>query len=330
MADVEHAVREMDQDAADFANSLLDSQDTPEYDDAQDDENTDDTEVEASEDDVSEGGDEDGEAGDSDSDGDESSEELRFVEIEIDGRKYEVPEELKDGYLMQADYTRKTQSLQDYRAEVEIKEKQLQAQKAEHDFIAEIQPDINNLGYLQAQIQQIESHLQSNMATMPSDELFRKKIEVDGLQNKARELKEQLEAKYGEFQKAQEQSYTELLNKGAEILKQSIPNWTAEKQKELREFALSSGFSEHEVNSIIDPRHIRILWQASQFERLQSAAPKAAEKVTTKVKQKARKPMPDATRRKLDNRKKLKSRNVSHKAKADIIGEEAADWFFGR
>ena len=158
--------------------------------------------------------------------------------------------------------------------------------------------------------------------------MFRKKIEADGLKEQAKELKAQLEAKYGEFQKTQEQAYTELLNQGAEILKQTIPDWTPEKQKELREFALGQGLTEQEVNSIIDPRHVRILYNAAQYEKLQGKAPQAAEKVNTRIKQKASNPMPKATRRKLDNRKKLKSNKTSNDEKANIIGEEAADWFF--
>lgn len=324
----EHIAKPADQVAADFANELLDSQDTPEYDDPKED-----TPEGAPEDEIEAVDAEEESPDDSDSEGDLEDDEpdvdeLRFIEIEIGGKKYEVPEELKDGYLLQADYTRKTQSLSDYRKEVELQQKQLETTQKEHEFIQEIQPEINNLGYLNAQIQQIENDLQMNLSTLTSEDLFRRKIEVDGLKEKATALKTELEAKYGEFQKAQEQSYTELLNKGAEILKETIPDWTADKQKELREFALAQGFNEQEVNSIIDPRHVRVLWAASQYERLQQAAPQAAEKVTTKIKEKARNPMPKETRRKLDNRKKLKSKNVSDKAKADIIGEEAADWFF--
>jgi hypothetical protein len=334
MADVEHTAKTPDQEAGDFANSLLDAQDTPEYNDEAPAEAA--PEVDETDDELDAGAEADSDSG-SDQDADEGTDEdesgdseLKFVEIEIDGKKYEVPEELKDGYLMQADYTKKTQSLSDYKKEVELTQKQLTVQQAENQFIAEIQPEINNLGYLQAQVKQIENDMQQNLSSMTSEDMFRKKIEADGLKEQAKDLKAQLEAKYGEFQKTQEQAYTELLNQGAEILKQTIPDWTPDKQKELREFALNQGFNEQEVSSIIDPRHVRVLWAASQYEALQSKGSQAADKVTTKIKQKARKPMPDATRKKLDNRKKIKSRNVSDTDKADIIGQEAADWFLGK
>jgi hypothetical protein len=330
---VEHTVKAPDQEAMDVAEEMLGTQgdveaygekEAPKEEPEVTDEDQDG--LEASEEEALDDSDSEGDSEDDESDVDE----LRFVEIEINGTKYEVPEDLKDGYLMQADYTRKTQSLQDYKKEVELQQKQLQTTQKEHEFINEIQPEINNLGYLNAQIQQIDQNLQQNVNNLPSDELFKMKIQADGLRDQATTLKSQLEGKYQEFQNSQEQAYTELLNQGAEILKQTIPDWTPDKQKELREFALNQGFNEQEVSSIIDPRHVRVLWAASQYEALQSKAPQAADKVTTKIKQKARKPMPDATRKKLDNRKKIKSRNVSDTDKADIIGQEAADWFLGK
>ena len=316
----EHIVTPQNEEAMDMANALLDDQGTPEYDDPQEED-----EVEAAEEVDTDDSDSEGDSEDDESDVDE----LRFVEIEIDGKKYEVPEELKDGYLMQADYTRKTQSLKDYQKEVELQQKTLQTQQKEHEFISEIQPDLNNLGYLNAQIQQIEQNLQANVNNLPSDELFKMKIQADGLREQANALKTDLESKYGDFQKSQEQAYTELLNQGTEVLKQTIPDWTPEKQKQVRDFALSQGFNEAEVNSIVDPRHVRVLWAAAEYDRLQQKGPQVANEVTQKIKAKARNPMPKATRRKLDNRKKLKSKNTSDDAKASIIGEEAADWFFG-
>src|SRR5438105_8523 len=57
------------------------------------------------------------------------------AEIEINGKKYTVPAELKDGYLMQADYTRKTQEVADIRKTVE-------AQKAEAETFYNVSQEI--------------------------------------------------------------------------------------------------------------------------------------------------------------------------------------------
>ena len=42
-----------------------------------------------------------------------------LAEVEIDGKTYKLPPELKDGFLRQADYTRKTQELAEQRRRME-------------------------------------------------------------------------------------------------------------------------------------------------------------------------------------------------------------------
>lgn len=254
-------------------------------------------------------------------------EEIPVVEVEIDGEVIEVPEKYKDYFLRQSDYTQKTQALADQRREVELQQKQIQVQQREHEFLNEIQPDINNLGYLQAQIQQMEQDLQTNLQSLSSEDLFRKKIEMDGLREQANALKSQLEVKYGEFEKAQEQSYKELLNEGAQVLKQSIPNWSEDKQKAIRDFALSEGFSEQEVSTIIDPRHVRILWKASQYDALKDKAVPVVEKAKAAIKPKARSKAQSASDKKLAVRNKLRSKNLSSKDKAAVIQQELGERF---
>ena len=58
--------------------------------------------------------------------------EPETVEIELDGKKYTVPADLKDSFLMQSDYTRKTQEIAaERKALSEAKERVQQASEAE-------------------------------------------------------------------------------------------------------------------------------------------------------------------------------------------------------
>ena len=92
----------------------------------------------------------------------EDSEEA-FVDVEYDGVTYAVPENLKDALLRQSDYTQKTQTLADMRREVELGQDQVRLAQEEQGFVQEIQPELNNVGYLQAMIQQMDNDLQTNM-----------------------------------------------------------------------------------------------------------------------------------------------------------------------
>jgi hypothetical protein len=252
-----------------------------------------------------------------------------FVEVEYDGVTYEVPENLKDALLRQSDYTQKTQTLADMRREVELTQEQVRIAQEEQSFVQEIQPELNNIGYLQAMIQQMDNDLQTNMSQMSTEDMFKKKIEADGLKEQLSALKQGLEVKYREFEEAQKQSYQELLERGTQILKQSIPNWSEAKQKEIRDYAISQGFSTQEVSSIVDPRHVKILWAASQFESLQDKAKPAAEtiKAAPTIRTKSRNPMPKETQDRLNLRKKLKSDKLSPAEKRKAVAEDfGARW----
>jgi hypothetical protein len=256
-----------------------------------------------------------------------AGEESDVVEIEMDGQVYEVPLSLKDSFLKNADYTQKTQDLATQRETVQALQKQVEVTQKEQQFVSDIQPDLNNIGYLQAQIQQMENDLQTNLQTLSSEELFRKKIEMDGFKEQMSALKGQLEIKYKEFEDAQKQSYEELLAQGAQVLKQSIPDWSEEKQKGVRDFALSQGFSDQEVSSIIDPRHVKILYAAQQYEALRNKAAPVTEKVAKTIKAKARTPKQTANDKRLATKNKLRSKSLSNKDKADIIAHDLGERF---
>lgn len=250
-----------------------------------------------------------------------------FVEVEFDGVVYEVPENLKDALLRQSDYTQKTQSLADQRREVALQQKQVETVQAEQQFVSEIQPDLNNMGYLQAQIQQMENELQTNLASMTSEQMFQKKIQVDGLKEQMGALRQALEMKYKDFEEAQKQSYQELLEQGSQVLKQSIPDWNEVKQKQVRDFALAQGFSEQEVSSIIDPRHVKVLYAAAQYNALKDKAAPVVEKAKATVKPKARTPKQSANDKKLALKNQLRSKKMSSKQKADLISQDLGERF---
>ncbi len=69
-------------------------------------------------------------------DGEGQQAESEYDEIEWEGKKYSIPKELKYGFMMNADYTRKTQEVAEQRKSVEAQKEQAAAlYQASQDYI---------------------------------------------------------------------------------------------------------------------------------------------------------------------------------------------------
>src|SRR5690554_2812822 len=77
-------------------------------------------------------------AGDEDEGGEAEADEPEFVTLERNGKQYQVPKELEGEFLMQGDYTKKTQTVAEKAKELEQREQQLtqQAEASEAELDA--------------------------------------------------------------------------------------------------------------------------------------------------------------------------------------------------
>jgi hypothetical protein len=256
----------------------------------------------------------------------EPEEEEATVEIEIDGELLAVPEKYKDYFMRTADYTTKTQEVAAQRKQVEITLAQLQEQTQNFKFAESVWDDTIQVHQLNTQAEQLHQYLRENFDNLQSSEIEKIRFQIDETRREASTLANQIQQKQSEHQQAQQHSREELLKKGTEVLRQRIPGWDQEKAKQASEFALNL-FSEAEVNSILDPRYVEVLWKAAQFDSLKAGTKPAIEKVqkAPSIEPKARNPMPKDTRRKLDTRNKLKRKGLSARDKERVIMEDMAN-----
>lgn len=257
----------------------------------------------------------------------DETEEPTTVEMEIDGTLYEVPAELKDHILRQQDYTQKTQEVAATRKELEIQRAEVAQHELQYKFVGEVQPDLLKAQQLEAQAEQAHQYLRDNIDSLSSTDIEKIRLAVDDARRERDTLVQSIQTKQQEFQQAQEQSRQELLKKGTEVLRSRIPGWSEKHAQQVREFALSNGFTEADVNSVVDPRQVEVLWKASQFDSLQAGKVAAVKKVqdAPTIKAKSRNPMPKETQRALNLRKKLKNPNLSDKQKAKLMEQDFAD-----
>jgi len=89
------------------------------------------------------------------------------------------------------------------------------------------------------------------------------------LQQERSQLVSQFEVKKQQVVQKQTQLMAEKIAKGKEILAKEIPNWSPETNQALLSTGKDYGFSDAELNAIVDPRHVKVLHDAMQWRKLQ-------------------------------------------------------------
>ena len=275
------------------------------------------------------------EAADSDDDEDLEDEveepEEDLVEVEYDGVLYEVPSRLKDALMRTSDYTQKTQTVAQERKTVEVVRGDLERREKDFKFAESIWDDALKVHAIEDQIKQYDEYLRQNLDNLGSSDIEKIRFHKEELRNQQQNLANELQSKHQEHQQAQEQSFRELLNKGTEVLKQRIPGWGDETVKQVKEYALQSGFTEQEVNQLLDPRVVEALYKSAMYDSLKQGAKPVRQKLAKAptIKEARKNPMPDSVKQKLNTRKKLKSKNLSDRDKSRVIQDELERRIFG-
>lgn len=184
------------------------------------------------------------------------SDEDQTAEVDYEGAKYRVPAQLKDAFLRQADYTRKTQEVAQSKAAVEQERQTVQRLMQEaQQFVGQY-----------AAIQQIDSQLQQFAkvdwqklaAEDPLQNLQLRQSWTELVQGRQEALRQLEQARMQNYAQ-QAQAAHKAVQEGNAILAKEIPNWGPEVQKALLDVAQTVGYKPEELASVTDPRAIRIL-----------------------------------------------------------------------
>lgn len=226
-----------------------------------------------------------------------------FEEVEYEGEKYQVPPKLKEAIIRQSDYTKKTQEVAEVRKLLSHAREQIEVASLQNQFSKSVEPELNEIRQLDSQLSAYEN---VNWREIPAEDRTLHMLEMQRLE-KARAAKlGEIELKRQQFDGTFKEQVKKLQAEAKKLLKERIPNWSEQTEKETRDWALSNGFTEEEVNSISDPRHAEVLWKAAQFDKAkQSAKPAVQQAKAAKVS--GTNPMPQSVRDKLAFNKALKA-----------------------
>lgn len=209
----------------------------------------------------------------------EEQEQPRY-RVKAAGEEREVTlDELIKSYQLGTDYTKKSQAVAEERKAVEAERQRIEEAKYVRDQYAQ-------------RLQLIEQMLNQPQQTEDLDYL--KENDPIGYAVKVAEMSQrekQLAAVQAERQRIQaqqmqeqQQSLAYRVQQESQKLAEIIPEFVDPKKgdairRDLREFGMKVGFSEEELGSIYDSRHVLTLWKAMQYDKLQSAKPGITKRV---------------------------------------------------
>jgi hypothetical protein len=197
-----------------------------------------------------------------------------ILKLKVNGEEVEKPIDEVVALAQQGlDYTQKTQQVAEQRKELEAYAESIKAQ--EQAFQQQVQLNnvlIEDVAKITALDQQLNQYANVNWQQLSdSDFVEAQKLffTYNQLQQERSSLVSQFEAKKQQVVQSQTQLMAEKIAKGKEVLAKEIPNWSPETNQALLSTGRDYGFSDAELNSIVDPRHVKVLHDAMQWRKLQ-------------------------------------------------------------
>lgn len=226
---------------------------------------TDEVEVEDLEADGSEG-EEEGEGGEP---------ELEMTEIEADGKKYRIPAELKDKFLMQADYTRKTQETAALKKTYEAKMEEASRHYQTAQEVIEAKAYMLNVDNQLKQYENVNWQQAHNEDPMGVQQAY---MHFQQLKEQRGQVAQYLQNAEAERTAKAEQEVANRLQETRQFAEKNIPGWTPEVDAKVVDFATKElGFDIEQIRAAVNPSIYKTLhyaWLGAQTLQKQSAAPK--------------------------------------------------------
>jgi hypothetical protein len=240
-------------------------------------------------------------------------------EVEYEGKTFRVAPELKEAIIHKGDYTRKSQEVAEARRNIEHQNEQIRVANMQREFEQSVAEQTQTLALIESRTKL----LLSNWANISADE----KQEILYLDKQREQIDRELEGKRREFGQNLQKAMGELQTKALDAVSKAIPGWKNDELKLITEHAISDGYTNQELASINDPRHIKTLWKAKEYDRIKARA-QANPKPTPVVKPGPSNPMPAKVKENLAFRKEM-AKATSDTQRARLIEERFAKQFGG-
>jgi hypothetical protein len=167
-----------------------------------------------------------------------------FEELEIEGKKYALPKELKDKFLMQQDYTRKTQELarerEQSQAEIAQEKARIEADRQEFQAAAKLM----QIGERLQQYQNVDWRALNQSDPQKAQEM---RWEFDDLQRAYGQIDYQIKQSQQQRALREQQAKAQAAQQAESVLAREIPGWKPEMWGELGQVAMQLGAKPDEI-----------------------------------------------------------------------------------
>jgi uncharacterized protein (DUF3084 family) len=198
--------------------------------------------------------------------GEATEEEL--AEIEADGKKFKIPAALKDKFLMQADYTKKTQTLAEERRQLEQQNKDFAAQqKALQNHVGEVSKLVN-LDEQMAWYDRVDWIDLNRQDPVKCQEM---QIQRQMLERQRNELGVKLANEWQTRVAHEQQEIAKRYEEGLAVISKSIPSWSQDYANKLTDYATKAyGASKEQLREVqlIHPGLVVVLDKAMKLDQL--------------------------------------------------------------
>jgi hypothetical protein len=197
-----------------------------------------------------------------------------ILKLKVNGEEVEKPIDEVVALAQQGlDYTQKTQQVAEQRKELEDYAQSIKAQEEVFRQEVELQNVlINEVAQITSLDQKLAAYQNVNWQQLSDNDFVEAQklfFTYNQLQQDRNQLVSQFDAKKQEVVTKQSQLMAEKIAKGKEVLAKEIPNWSPETNQALLSTGKDYGFSDAELNAIVDPRHVKVLHDAMQWRKLQ-------------------------------------------------------------
>ena len=204
------------------------------------------------------------------------------VEIEVGGRKYLVPPDLRDGFMQHADYTQKSQK------NAEFAKQLAEGQQALHQYAQTQRQNIEDYGELAHTDNLLEQFRNTdwNQAQQDDPEQAQQlSIQFQMLRDKREVIERRIQQWEHNTRVTAEREHANRKDQLKASLARDIPNYSPELHSKMDETAIRHGFTQAELDSVTDPKMMRMLHLAHLGEQvLQRKRAATAQPAPTPVK----------------------------------------------